>query len=60
MTTDELYRAYQEQNNDASGVPEPFVRNPSNNQTIQSVSDESDFQIGKDDSDDEWKGWDEG
>lgn len=60
MTTDELYRAYQEQNIDASGVPEPFVRNPSNNKTIQSVSDESDFQIGEDDSDDEWKGWDEG
>ena len=60
MTTEELYRAYQEQNNDTSGVPEPFVTNPSNKQNIQSVSDEGDSQNGKDDSDDDWKGWDEG
>ena len=60
MTTDELYRAYQEQNTDASGVPEPFVTNSSNKQNIQSVSDEGDSQNGKDDSDDDWKGWDEG
>jgi len=60
MTTDELYRAYQDQNNDASGVPEPFVTNPSNKQTIQSVSNVGDSQIGEDDSDDDWKGWDEG
>ena len=60
MTTDELYRAYQNQNNDASGVPEPFVTNPSNKQTIQSVSNVGDSQLGEDDSDDDWKGWDEG
>ena len=60
MTTDELYRAYREQNNDTSGVPEPFVTNPSNKQNIQSDSDESDSQIGEGDSDDDWKGWDEG
>ena len=60
MTTDELYRAYREQNNDTSGVPEPFVTNPSMKQNIQSDSDESDSQIGEGDSDDDWKGWDEG
>ena len=60
MTTDELYRAYQEKNNDTSGVPEPFVTNPSNKQNIQSVSDDGDSKNGKDDSDDDWKGWDEG
>ena len=60
LTTDELYRVYQEQNNDASGVPEPFVTNPSNKQTTHSVHDVGDSKIREDDSDDDWKGWDEG
>ena len=60
LTTDELYRAHQEQNTDASGVPKPFVTNSSNKQNIQPVSDEGDSQNGKDDSDGDWKGWDEG
>jgi hypothetical protein len=60
MTTDELYRAYRQQNNDTSGVPEPFVTNSSNTQNIQSVSDESDSKIVEGVSDDDWKGWDEG
>ena len=60
MTTDELYRAYQEQNNDASDVPEPFVTSPSNEQTTHSISDVSDSKIREGDSDDDWKGWDEG
>ncbi len=60
MTTDELYRAYQEKNNETSGVPEPFVTNPSNKQTTHSVHDVGDSKIREDDSDDDWKGWDEG
>ena len=60
MTTDELYRAHQEQNKEISDVPDPFVRSSTNNQAIETISDENDLQIGEDDGEDAWKGWDEG
>ena len=37
MTTDELYHTYREQNNDISDVPEPFVRNSTNNQAVKTI-----------------------
>ena len=60
MTTDELYRAHQEQNKEISDVPDPFVRSSTNNQAIETISDENDLQIGEEDGEDAWKGWDEG
>ena len=60
MTTDELYRAHQEQNKEISDVPDPFVRSSANNQAIEPISDENDLQIGEEDGEDAWKGWDEG
>ena len=60
MTTDELYRAHQEQNKEISDVPDPFVRTSANRQTIEAISDENDLQIGEEEDEDDWKGWDEG
>ena len=60
MTTDELYRAHQEQNKEVSDVPDPFVRSSTNNQAIEPISDENDLQIGEEQGEDAWKGWDEG
>ena len=60
MTTDDLYRAYQEQNKNGSDVPDPFVRNSTNSQTIEAISDENDLRIGEEEDEDDWKGWDEG
>ena len=60
MTTDELYRAHQEQNKEISDVPDPFVRSSADNQAIEPISDENDLQIGEEDGEDAWKGWDEG
>jgi hypothetical protein len=60
MTTDELYRAHQEQNKEISDVPDPFVRSSANNQAIEPISDENDLQIGEEEGVDAWKGWDEG
>ena len=60
MTTDELYRAHQEQNKEISDVPDPFVRSSANNQAIEPISDENDLQIGEEEGADAWKGWDEG
>ena len=60
MTTDELYRAHQEQNKEISDVPDPFVRSSTNNQAIETISDENDLQIGEEEGADAWKGWDEG
>ena len=60
MTTDELYRAHQEQNKEVSDVPDPFVRSSTNTQAIEAISDENDLQIGEEEGEDAWKGWDEG
>ena len=60
MTTDELYHAHQEQNKESSDVPDPFVRNSTNNQVIESISNENDLRIGEEEGGDAWKGWDEG
>ena len=60
MTTDDLYHAYQEQNKNGPDVPDPFVRNSTNSQTIEAISDENDFRIGEEEDEDDWKGWDEG
>ena len=60
MTTDELYRAYQQQNNQVSDVPDPFVGNSTKIQTIESISDGYDLRIGEEEAEDAWKGWDEG
>ena len=60
MTTDELYHAYREQGNDTSDVPEPFVRNSSITQTVESHSEENLSEIIEDEPNDDWKGWDEG
>jgi len=60
MTTDELYRAHQEQDKNGSDVPDPFVRNSTNNQTIEAISDENDLRIGEEEGENAWKGWDEG
>ena len=60
MTTDELYRAHQEQNKEVSDVPDPFVRSSTNDQAIEPISDENDLQIGEEGGEDAWKGWDEG
>ncbi len=60
MTTDELYHAHQEQNKESSDVPDPFVRNSTNNQLIESISNENDLRIGEEEGEDAWKGWDEG
>ena len=60
MTTDELYHAHQEQNKESSDVPDPFVRNSTNNQVIESISNENDLRIGEEEGEDAWKGWDEG
>ena len=60
MTTDELYRAHQEQNKEISDVPDPFVRSSADNQAIEPISDENDLQIGEEEGADAWKGWDEG
>ena len=60
MTTDELYHAHQEQNKESSDVPDPFVRSSPENQAIQPIYDENDLQIGEEEGEDAWKGWDEG
>ncbi len=60
MTTDELYRTHQEQNKEVSDVPDPFVRSSTENQAIEPISNENDLQIGEEESEDAWKGWDEG
>ena len=60
MTTDELYHAHQEQNKEVSDVPDPFVRSSTNTQAIEAISDENDLQIGEEEGEDAWKGWDEG
>ena len=60
MTTDELYHAYREQGNDTSDVPEPFVRNSSITQTVEPHSEENLSEIQEDETNDDWKGWDEG
>ena len=60
MTTDELYHAHQEQNKESSDVPNPFVRNSTNNQVIETISNENDLRIGEEEGGDAWKGWDEG
>jgi hypothetical protein len=60
MTTDELYRIHQEQNKEVSDVPDPFVRSSTDNQAIEPISNENDLQIGEEESEDAWKGWDEG
>ena len=41
-------------------MPDPFVRNSTNSQTIEAISDENDLQIGEEEDEDDWKGWDEG
>ena len=60
MTTDELYRAHQQQNNQVSDVPDPFVGNSTKIQTIESISDGNDLRNGEEEAEDAWKGWDEG
>ncbi len=60
MTTDELYHAHQEQNTESSDVPDPFVRSSPNDQTIDPTYDKNDLQIGEEEGEDAWKGWDEG
>ena len=60
MTTDELYRIHQEQNKEVSDVPDPFVRSSTDNQAIEPISNENDLQIGEEEGEDAWKGWDEG
>ena len=41
-------------------MPDPFVRSSTNTQAIEAISDENDLQIGEEEGEDAWKGWDEG
>jgi len=58
MTTDELYRAHQKK--DDPGVPDPFVERRNDSQKTEQTPSGSGSQIVREETNDAWKGWDEG